>query len=91
MHQENSIVKRRRYHPKDWDRRARIQAALYAKQMTVQQLAEELGIDNSTGTMSSYIWGTRRSYKKECEIAIALGTTWRELFAPESKTKEVAA
>jgi hypothetical protein len=79
MHQKSSAVKRR-YYPKDWERRARIQEALYERRFKVGELAEEIGLNQ--GYLSSIIWGTQRSFGWESAIAAALGRTWEELFAP---------
>jgi hypothetical protein len=85
MHQSRSAVKRR-YHPKDWERRARIQEALYEKRLKVGDLALEIGIND--GYLSSLIWGTQRSFSWETAIASALGRSWHELFSPEAEKVE---
>lgn len=82
--------RKRRYLPKDWDRRARVQEALCEKRLTQGQLGEKIKLANS-GFLSSLIWGTQRSFTWETRIAVALGRAWEDLFAPDEPGKRRAA
>ena len=75
-----SKSRKKHVHPKDWDRRARVVAALSERRMTVTELAEE--IERSQGYVSAVIWGVDRYFSVESAIAAALGRTWDELFSP---------
>ena len=87
---DRNIAKvKRRYHPKDWERRARVQEALYSAKRTLTSLGEELEINN--GYLSSLVWGTQRSYCWELKISEALGRPWEELFAPVAEVEGRAA
>jgi lambda repressor-like predicted transcriptional regulator len=78
----------RRTHPKDWNRRARVIAALAEKEMSLKDLAEEL--DVSQGYISAIVWGTRRLHSAEANIAIVLGKSCDELFGASQKERSVA-
>lgn len=84
MKQKPKTRKRQAHlHPKDWDRRGRVIAALSRRRMTVTELARQ--VDRSTGYISAIIWGVDRSFSVEFDIAQALGLTREELFGPVSE------
>lgn len=89
MDQIKKSRKRAHCHPKDWERRGRIIAALSQRRMTITELADY--IERSQGYVSAAIWGVDRSHKIESEIAEALDKSWEELFAPAAEVEGRAA
>lgn len=80
--QQIAQARKKRRHPKDWERRARVVSAMSARQVTVTELARSLKV--SQGYVSAVIWGVDRVATMEARIASKLGCSWAELFAPEA-------
>lgn len=89
MDQIKKSRKRAHLHSKDWERRARIVAALSERRMTITELANY--IERSQGYVSAVIWGVDRFHSIETEIAAALDKSWEELFAPDGEAEGRAA
>lgn len=86
MDQLRKSRKRAHLHPKDWERRARIIAALSERRMTITMLAAK--VERSQGYISAVIWGVDRYFSIETAIAAVLGRSWEELFAPAAGKAE---
>jgi lambda repressor-like predicted transcriptional regulator len=86
MDQLRKSRKRAHLHPKDWERRARVIAALSERRMTITTLASK--VERSQGYVSAVIWGVDRYFSIETAIANALGSSWHELFSPEVEKVE---
>lgn len=75
-------------HPKDWDRRARVVAALSERRMSLTELSALLEV--SPSYVSTIIWGRRRLASAEKAIAKALHKSRAELFGPDGEKRGAA-
>jgi plasmid maintenance system antidote protein VapI len=72
-----------RPYPPDRERRIRVKIELARRDMTISDLARELGMKQQLA--SSVINGTRLSKKTEEKIAAYFGTTRKDLFRPRTR------